>query len=197
MEEDSGSGGGGGNLLTRMAHALRLTRYGAGSGLSTAATWVAMISALTGGFIGLGTYQTDVSKRVDQKVEKTFEMIHHYNSEELYDARTRVLSYVMARRACDSRLIDRELTDNDFVRTLEFFDLVHACTEADLCDEETAIRFFGPHANFKWPVLERTVGQMRDAANASVSPRADPSFAIGMKALAITPIEAPACDGNF
>lgn len=194
-EDDSG---GGGNLLMRMAQALRLNRYGgSSSGLSTAATWVAMVSALTGGFVGLGTYQTDVDKRVNQKVEKTFEMIHQYNSDELYNARSRVLSYVIARRECDSRIMNRELTDNDFVRTLEFFDLVQACVLADLCDAGTAQHFFGPHANFQWPVLERTVALMREEKNVSVSPRADPSFAVGMKALATEPIAAPACEGNF
>lgn len=161
---------------------------------TNASTWVAMVTALIGGFVALSTYRADVAKKIDQSVEKSFEMIGTWNSESLTGPRKRVLSYVYARRACDARLFSRDLTDDDFVRVIEFFDLVNACIRADLCDEDTARTFFGPHANFQWPVLERTVNQMREDTFAV---RSDPNFANGMAALALEPIATEPCEGNF
>lgn len=200
MSEDES--GGNGNLFQRLAAVLMINRFSgegamSGMGFNRAATWVAMISAITGGYVGLSTYQLDVSKKVDQSVEKSFEMIQAYNSSDLTDARTRVMSYVYARRQCDARLLSRDLSDADFVRILEFFDLIHACVEADLCDAATTDRFFEPHASFQWPVLADVVARMRDAENASISVRSDPGFAIGMAALAAPNSAAPPCDGNF
>ncbi|MEP1143010.1 MAG: hypothetical protein ABJH52_04765 [Henriciella sp.] len=200
MSEDET--GGNGNIFQRLASVLMINRYSgegalSGMGFNRAATWVAMISAITGGYVGLSTYSLDVSKKVDQSVEKSFEMIHAFNSEDLATARTRVMSYVYARRECDARMIDRDLSDADFVRVLEFFDLVHACVDADLCDGATASRFFEPHASFQWPVLTVVVGNMRSETNASISVRSDPGFAIGMPALADPESFAPPCDGNF
>jgi len=161
---------------------------------TNASTWVAMVTAIIGGFVALTTYRTDVSKQIDQSVEKSFDMVSVWNGDALNGPRKRVLSYVYARRACDARMFSRELTDDDFVRVIEFFDLVHACTEAKLCDKKTASEFFSPHANFQWPILERTVAEMNDSTFAI---RSDPNFARGIKALAGTPIEAEPCDGNF
>ena len=200
MSENESDGGG--NIFQRVASILMISRYGgdgamSGMGFNRAATWVAMISAITGGYVGLSTYSLDVSKKVDQSVEKSFEMIQAYNGADIAEARERVMSYVYARRACDSRMINRDLSDADFVRVLEFFDLVHACVDADLCDQATTKRFFEPHASFQWPVLTIVVDKMRAESNASISVRSDPGFAIGMAALADPDSSAPPCDGNF
>lgn len=169
---------------------------GASSGLAEtrASTWIGMVSAIIGGFIGLQTYSLDVAKKVDGRVEKTFDMITLYNGSALIAPRTNVLAYVHARRECDARLINNALTDEDFVRVIEFYDLVHACVAAGLCDQDTAIQFFSPHANFQWPVLTRTIGLMKES---SVSVRSDPNFGIGLEAFASTPVPADVCEGNF
>lgn len=198
-EHESGDSG---SIFQRIASIFMISRYTgegplSGMGFNRAATWVAMISAITGGYVGLSTYSLDVSKKVDQSVEKSFEMIQAYNSADMTEPRTRVMSYVYARRECDARYINRDLTDADYVRVLEFFDLVHACVEAGLCDEATTRRFFEPHASFQWPVLTRVVENMRSETYASISVRSDPGFAIGMAALAAPDSSAPACDGNF
>ena len=185
-------------FFTRAAHILFLDRFrntgDNGNNFMRASTWVAMISAIVGGFIGLSTYRLDVSKKVDESVAKTFEMIGTYNSGDIRDARDRTLSYVYARRECDSRIMNRELSDDDFVRLLEFYDLVHACVDAGLCDAATAQKFFGPHANFQWPVLSRIVDEMRVKKSGL---RSDANFGVGMKTLATEPVPAPPCDGNF
>ncbi|MEM7329045.1 MAG: hypothetical protein AAF437_09915 [Pseudomonadota bacterium] len=196
MSEDET--GGNGNLFQRLAALLMINRFsGEGMGFNRAATWVAMVSAITGGYVGLSTYSLDVSKKVDQSVEKSFEMIQAYNGAGIADARSRVMSYVYARRQCDARLLSRDLSDADFVRILEFFDLVHACVDANLCDAATIDRFFEPHASFQWPILTRVVDEMRADSNATMSVRSDPGFAIGMAALADPLSTAPPCDGNF
>lgn len=195
-------GGGNGGIFQRIAAIFMINRYMgdsamSGMGFNRAATWVAMISAITGGIIGLSTYRLDVSKRVNEKVEKSFEMIQAYNGPDLAVARRDVLSYVYARRECDARYISRDLTDDDYIRVLEFFDLVHLCTEAGLCDRPTIERFFGPHASFQWPVVKRVVAQMRSGERAHLAVRSDPNFAIGMDTLADPEATAPECSGNF
>ncbi|MEM8770126.1 MAG: hypothetical protein AAGD92_00630 [Pseudomonadota bacterium] len=157
-------------------------------------TWVGIISASIGGFLGLTTYSEDVAKKVDQSVEKTFDMIHAFNEPTLSEARLRVLSYVKARRLCDARVFYRELTEDDFVRVLDFFDLVNACVDAQLCDRTTAERFFSPYANYQWPILKNKADELRSGEQ---SIRADTAFGEGMEALAIAPTPAPPCDGNF
>lgn len=200
MSED-GSGGDG-NFFTRLMSVFAINRYvgeGAmsGMGFHRAATWVAMISAITGGVIGLSTYRMDVNKQIDESVEKSFEMIQAYNSSGMSEARARVMSYVYARRECDARYIMRDLNDADYVRVLEFYDLVHLCVEAGLCDAPTVKRFFEPHASFQWPVLTRVVDRMREGESAALSVRSDEAFAIGMRSLAAEDAVAPPCDGNF
>lgn len=157
-------------------------------------TWVGIVSAMIGGFIGLNTYQTDVEKKVDQSVAKTFDMIHRFNEPGLSDVRLRVLSYVEAKRYCDARIISRDLIDNDFVKVIDFFDLVHACVDAQLCDRATAERFFTPYAEYQWPILSKIV---EDLSKGEQSLRADARFGEGMAAFAVSPSEPPPCDGNF
>ena len=183
-------------FMSAAARRLRENPHGTGQMpvSSRLATWVGIISACIGGFLGLDTYKTDVSKKVDQSVEKTFDMIHRFNEPQLSGPRERVLSYVLARRYCDARIFSRELTDTDYIRVLDFFDLVHACVEAGLCNVETAQQFFSPYANYQWPILEQQVAELRDYEQ---SMRADSDFGAGMKALALNPTPAPPCDGNF
>lgn len=161
---------------------------------SRLATWVGIGSACIGGFLGLDTYKADVGKKVDQSVAQSFGLVLQFNAPELEGPRSRTLSYVEAKRFCDARYISRELTDQDFITVLDFFDLVHACTESGLCDRPTADRFFGPYANYQWPILEKTVEEMRSQEQ---SIRADSNFGEGMKSFASNPTLAPPCDGNF
>lgn len=153
-----------------------------------------MACSIIGGIVALQTYRFDVSKRVDESVEKAFEMIMLHNGEEYQTSRNHVRSYVQAKRECDSRIIARELTDDDFIRMIELYDLTHACVEADLCDRKVTTTFFGRHANFDWPILSEVSQKLRDS---SLSLKADPNFASGYAAFAKAPVEAPPCDGNF
>ena len=180
--------------LTALGARLVASTSGSGGLSARLSTWVGVLSAMIGGFLGLTTYQADVAKRVDERVEKSFEMVAAFNAADLAAARLRVLSYVEAKRRCDARVISRDLIDNDFVLVLDFFDLAHACVDAGLCDAATAERFFAPYANYQWPVLEKTVADMRSAEH---SLRADPSFGGGMARFAREPAPAPPCDGNF
>ena len=121
-------------------------------------------------------------------------MIHRFNEPRMADARLKVLSYVDAKRYCDSRIISRELIDNDFVIVLDFYDLAYACVDAGLCDRATAEKFFSPYANYQWPILEKTVEELQGQEQ---SIRKDANFAVGMKSFASDPTPAPPCDGNF
>lgn len=157
-------------------------------------TWIIMACSLIGGAIALQTYRLDVSKQVDQSVDKAFEIIMLHNSETYGTARTRVRSYVLARRECDARIISRDLTDDDFIRMIEFYDLAQACVEAELCDAKVTNTFFSRHANFDWPILQRSVETLRSS---SLSLQKDDAFAKGYAAFATAPVKAPECKGNF
>ena len=151
------------NMFSVIGMRLRHNPHGAGAMpvSSRLATWVGIGSACIGGFLGLDTYKSDVAKKVDQSVAKTFDLIHVFNEPKISEARLRVLSYVDARRYCDSRIMARELTDNDFVTVLDFFDLADACVDASLCDRETAARFFSPYANYQWPIMTKIVEELK------------------------------------
>jgi len=183
-------------LLSLVGRRLRENPHGQGQMpiSSRLATWVGIMSAIIGGFLGLDTYQTDVAKQVDESVEKAFDMVHRFNAKEMQGTRERVISYVYARRYCDARMISRELTDADYARVIDFFDLVHACVDARLCDRTSTERFFSPYANYQWPILEAVVERFRSAEQ---SLRADSKFGSGLAALATNPTPAPPCNGNF
>ena len=157
-------------------------------------TWVGIVSACIGGFLGLDTYRADVAKQVDERVAESFAMIDRFNAEGLAGPRARTLSYVEAKRFCDARIISREFTDADVIAVLDFFDFANACVGAGLCDETTAARFFSPYANYQWPVLEKIVAEYKTNEQ---SLRADIGFGDGMQQFATAPRELPPCDGNF
>jgi hypothetical protein len=153
-----------------------------------------MICSIIGGFVALQTYRFDVSKQVDESVAKAFEMIMVHNSKEYEAARKNVRSYVVAKRECDARIIARDLTDDDFIRLIEFYDLAYACVEARLCDADVSRSFFARHANFDWPIL---LGVSEKLRSNTLSFKDDTEFAKGHPGFATTPIDAPPCDGNF
>lgn len=157
-------------------------------------TWIIMACSLIGGAIALQTYRLDVSKNVDESVAQAFEMIMLHNGEEYESARQHVRSYVLARRECDARIMSRDLTDDDFTRMIEFYDLTYACVEAKLCDENVTRTFFARHANFDWPILQRVSEDLRTS---SLSLQDDTAFAKGYAAFATNPVKAPPCEGNF
>lgn len=157
-------------------------------------TWIIMCCSLIGGTIALQTYRLDVSKNVDESVAKAFDMITLHNGEDYLAARNHVRSYVLAKRECDSRITSRDLTDDDFMRMIEFYDMAHACVEAKLCDREVSNTFFARHANFDWPILAQVTEKLRAS---SLSLKEDDAFAKGYATFATAPIKAPPCDGNF
>jgi len=161
---------------------------------SRLSTWVGIVTACIGGFLGLDAYRADVAKKVDQSVEKTFDLVLRFNEAPLSQTRLKVASYVDAKRYCDARLINRDLVNQDFITVLDFFDVAHACVEAKLCDGPTAAKFLSPYANYQWPVLSGVVEELRAETQ---SLRADAGFGAGMAAFADAPLAAPPCNGNF
>lgn len=157
-------------------------------------TWIIMGCSLIGGFIALQTYRLDVSKDVDESVAKAFDMIMLHNGEEYTLSRARVRSYVIAKRECDARMMSRDLTDDDYVRMIEFYDVVLACVEAELCDADTSYGFFSRHANYDWPILISVVENLREGYPAL---KADENFGKGHATFATNPVPAPPCEGNF
>ena len=157
-------------------------------------TWVGIISAIIGGLLGLGTWQMDIAKSVDSSVEKSYEMIFEFNSEAMSPAREHVRAYTLARRACDARIVHRELTDADFIRVIEFYDVVHSCVQAGLCDAAAAKSFFGPRANYHWPILEVQVAGIKSY---QYTMHAGSDLGHGMAAFATDPVAAEPCSGNF
>ena len=157
-------------------------------------TWIIMACSLIGGIIALQTYRLDVSKDIDESVAKSFEMIMLHNGEEYDLSRRHVRSYVIAKRECDARIISRDLTDDDYIRMIELYDLVLDCVNANLCDADTSYAFFSRHANYDWPIMTGVLDNLREGYSAL---QADENFGRGYQAFATAPIDAPPCDGNF
>lgn len=154
------------------------------------ATWVGIVSAIAGGFFGLRAYQMDVDKTVDQRVQNAFDLVREFNSKDMQQVRQPVLDYVSSKMACKPNMQIQEVTSTNIFAFIEFFDLVQSCVDADLCDQATAETFFSPYANGHWPVLREYVEQVR-AAEASMM--LERPFGFGFEALAVQPIDAPAC----
>lgn len=152
--------------------------------VSTAvAAWVGIAAAAVGGYSGLSAYQSDVSKRVDDRIKAPFELAVEFNGEHFLSIRTRLFESGIACR--------HETTDvpqQEVVALVDFFDRVQLCTEARLCDERTARALFEPYANIfgsmLWPHILGT--RKADAAGniSQVLP-----YGYGIEKLATIPLD--------
>ena len=146
------------------------------------ATWVGVIAAVAGGYIGLDGYIEDTRKRVDERQQAAFQQVQIFLSRDLVPIRDKARAFVAARWQCGSEPYQSfGLTESELQTYVELFDMVDACSAADLCDHATIERFFAPHARSGWPVLREYIGAVR-AANKAL--KLEAPFGAGLEHLA-------------
>ncbi len=137
-------------------------------------TWVSIAAAAGGGYMGLQTYNEEVSKMEDARVVQTFALYDMFSSEERLLARQRIL---------DAANGGTEFIGHDLWLTLDFFDALEVCVKRDLCDQDLALRLFQPYAVPIWNGLgEQIVGGRTES---------DPNMGGGLEWLAGSTPPAP------
>lgn len=157
------------------------------------ATWVGVLSAVTGGYMALDSYQEDTRKRVDERQQAAFAQVGTFLGRDFVPIRDKVRSYVQARWSCDGQPFQSfGLSETELSTYIEMFDMVEACRSAGLCDAATVERFFSPYARSGFPVLRDFVEATRTTNNAL---QLDVPFGSGFERLAGDDPKGPACGG--
>lgn len=126
------------------------------------ATWVGLTCAVIGGVIALRTYQDDVDRRTDERVEKTFQFAQDFNAADMTLLRQKIESAAQRGGACaPSRFKELGVEPHELFSFVGEFDIVQRCVDADLCDEATTDDLFGPYANGFYPQLKRHINRVR------------------------------------
>ncbi|MFO1418641.1 MAG: hypothetical protein U1E83_08220 [Methylotetracoccus sp.] len=121
--------------------------------------WIEAIGVLTAAVIAIQQYQEN--SRAEQ-VNKTLKYLDRFQEDRVFNAR-RTLEQAWHERRNEVFEIESAQGEAALVKFLEdeiekqhlepliatvmdFYDELHACTMADLCDRDTAVRFFGKYA---------------------------------------------------
>ena len=137
-------------------------------------TWVSIAAAAGGGYMGLQTYNEEVSKMEDARVVQTFALYDMFSSEERLLARQRIL---------DAANGGTEFVGHDLWLTLDFFDALEVCVKQNLCDQDLAVRLFQPYAVPIWNGLSEQIVIGRTPS--------DPNMGGGVEWLAGLPAPPP------
>lgn len=130
------------------------------SGLELLAVWMESIGVLVAAIFAIQQY-TDNSAA--EQVNKTLSYIDRFHADDVGDAREKFekvfderkdeIFKVSSGSDADTQFpqyLDRVVAEQELEiplhKILEFFDELNICAEAKLCDEKTAIRFFGKYA---------------------------------------------------
>lgn len=160
------------------------------------ATWAGILSATIGGFFTIETYRDDVAKRVDEKVVETFARIREFNDADFRKIRDKIRAEAIARSLCDVRAQSNDLSLNEALAFVDFYDVVGLCASAELCAPELTADYFGPYADSVWLTVKPLVEHMRAKERARGS--SEPRFGHGLESLATNPTPLKEdCSANF
>lgn len=139
------------------------------------ATWVGIIGALGGGFMGLAKYGEEVAKMEDGKVVQTFALFEMFNSSERLASRQRIFEYMQK---------GGELNNNDLYVFVDFYDALQVCVDRSLCDKDLSVRLFQSYAVPVWNEFDEQIIGARTES--------DPHFGGGLQWMAGLPMPARA-----
>jgi hypothetical protein len=160
-------------------------------GSTVLATWFVVLGTLAGGYAGLSTYQSDSAKRLDDRQKQTFALILHFITRDFIALREKMIKVVREAEKCgNSWTALAGIGDSERFAFFEFFDIVHACTDAQMCDVDLVERVFVPYANGHWPVFKRFVLSVREGEKPH---NLKLPFGLGLEKLARTPLSLPKC----
>jgi hypothetical protein len=155
------------------------------------ATWFVVIGTVIGGYAALRTYRQEVEKQLDDREKQTFALVLHFISPDFLPIRDKMIKVMRAAESCADPMAPlAQMTEAERFAFFEFFDIVHACTEAGMCDAGLVERVFVPYANGHWPALEGYVENVRRAEEPN---KLKVPFAEGLQKLAHTPIGPTDC----
>lgn len=123
--------------------------------------WLESMGVVVAALVAINQYQANSRA---ERVRQTLSYLDRFQEDRLYDARRTLedawnaksdqVFALMAAPGGEARLtafiaetIAAEKLDPQITTVVDFYDELQACTEASLCDHDTAVRFFGKYAN--------------------------------------------------
>lgn len=140
------------------------------------ATWVGILGAFGGGFMGLAKYGEEVDKMEDGRVVQTFALFEMFNSSERLASRQRIFDYMQKEEVL-------EMNNNDLYVFLDFYDALQVCVDRELCDRDLSVRLFQSYAVPVWGHFEDMIVGGRT--------KSDPNFGGGLQWMAGLPAPTP------
>jgi hypothetical protein len=150
-----------------------------------------VLGTLAGGYAGLSAYQRESAKKLDDRQKQTFALVLHFISSDFLAIREKMIKVVREVEKCESTWKPMaDMSESERFAFFEFFDIVHACIEAHMCDDGLVEGVFVPYANGHWAVFKEYVESVREGEkphNLKIP------FALGLEKLAHTPLSLPSC----
>jgi hypothetical protein len=154
------------------------------------ATWIGIVSAITGGFFALQAYRADVAKRIDDRTLITFDLIKIFHSADMRGVRKPALDMAYSYLNCKPLPSNRDDDPLPLFTFVEFFDIVQSCIEANLCNSSLARQYFSPTANGHFEALKRHIEAVRSSESGQDLPN---PYGHGLEQLATNPLKGGAC----
>jgi len=164
----------GSNMASKSADRPERARTGLAGWSAIIATWVGIMGAFGGGFMGLAKYGEEVDKMEDGKVVQTFALFEMFNSSERLASRQRIFDFMQK---------GGEMNNNDLYVFVDFYDALQVCVDRDLCDKDLSVRLFQSYAVPVWSEFDTQIVGGRT--------QSDPQFGGGLQWMAGLPAPAP------
>jgi hypothetical protein len=153
------------------------------------ATWVAILGGIVGGVVAIGEYQKQGREaqkerleaqrenqlRIDDSKLQTFEMYRDFRSSDMLNRRAKFDEM----GSDDPRL--------DF--WINYFDIVWACVDSHLCDEELVSQLFWPYAIASLDEVQCRIVDVRNIERSYNLPKLQ-----GYGLLRVANVDGPQCD---
>jgi hypothetical protein len=153
------------------------------------ATWVAILGGIVGGVVAIGEYQKQGREaqkerleaqrenqlRIDDSKLQTFEMYRDFRSSDMLNRRAKFDEM----GSDDPRL--------DF--WINYFDIVWACVDSHLCDEELVSQLFWPYAIASLDEVQCRIVDVRNIERSYNLPKPQ-----GYGLLRVANVDGPQCD---
>lgn len=149
--------------------------------LEVLGVWTEALGVLIAAVAAIQQYKANSSA---EQVNKTLKYLDRFQEDRVFNARQTLDEVWNAKRdevfslleskAGDmayakylAAIIEKEKLATPIATVMDFYDELEACTSADLCDRDTAVRFFGKYAwdfhGLLHPYIEDQRGELHDA----------------------------------
>jgi len=141
--------------------------------------WLTMIGTLAGGGYALIQYLDNSNA---ERAKETLKFVERFDKDRLYDSRQKIdIALMQMEEGLRKKIkegepeyltyleagINEKLISHHLNQLFDFYDQLHACSLANLCDTDISIRFFGKYAydlvGTIFPYIEKQKTQSGDA----------------------------------